>query len=315
MNDEIEPVDIEAGEWVVKVQQGDLSTEEHERLRLWLARDDAHADAYARAERAWQVTALLRDDPAFAVLHERPARGWRWAAVAALLLSLLPFAYRQGDELWLSLSSDYHSAPQQVREIVLEDGSRVVLGSRSAIRLDYDDKVRRVELLRGEAMFHPAPRQGMELRPFSVVSEGLEATALGTRYLVRRGADRSVWVGVIEHRVEVGQREPARSTVQLDEGQSIGYDPRNGLRASSLDPFFEVSWTRGVLTFMDTPLDDLLVRLNQYRDKPVVLLKRELADHALSAVLRLDNLDNAPQALQGELALRVLELPGITLLY
>lgn len=305
-----DPLDRLAADWQVRHQRGLSATEQHQ-LDEWLQADPCHLEAYRRAERAWQITALFRDDPAFARPPRR--RPLRWLAAAAVTLMLLPLAWQHGTQLWLSLSSDYQAEAGQVREVHLDDGSRVLLGSRAAIRVEYDAELRRVHLLHGEALFEPAARQGQERRAFRVLAGNVAITALGTRYLVRREASDKLLVAVLEHQVEVVV--PGLSPAQVDEGQSLEHDPASGLHGSNRDPLLESSWSRGVLSFREQPLDSLLDRLNQYRGKPILLLRRELAGHPLSALLRLDNLDNAPLSLSSELGLKVMELPGVTLLY
>ena len=75
------------------------------------------------------------------------------------------------------------------------------------------------------------------------------------------------------------------------------------------------SWRRGVLVFDRQPLAKVVEELNRYRPGRVVLSNADLANREVSAVFRLDMLDQALGTLTDELQVRRFDLAGVSLIY
>ena len=117
----------------------------------------------------------------------RPGGKRKWIAPAVAASVALLVAGAIGD--WpTALRSDAMTATGEQRTMTLADGSQVQLNTDSAISIDYQPDRRIVHVLKGEAAFSVArdPR-----RPFSVEAKGGSTTALGTRFIVDRHADRT----------------------------------------------------------------------------------------------------------------------------
>lgn len=324
----IDPVERKAADWVLRHRQGQLSAREQQAFRRWLAADPAHAAAAERADRAWQATGQLKQRPGY-VRPPRPSGPGAWlqsllhaplltgSGMAALalgcwLLLAPPF--------WVqSLGSDYHTGFGETRQITLADGSQVELGSRSLLTLAYDEQTRLVRLTHGEAVFTPAPVTEQERRPFTVQAPGATITARGTRYLVGVGADRDGWVGVLQHRVEVNlmhhELDDMAASALLEQGNSLRFGPKQGLVPLAVSPEELASWQDGRLVLRRETLADAAVRINRYRPGLVLVKGEALRNVRVSAVMRLDNLDDALKHLAVQARARIIELPGLTLIY
>lgn len=308
-------IQLQAAEWAMRQQMEALAEADLLALEHWLEADPRHAEALATAEMVW---ALADELPMPAAQHvplparapaQRPRRRRlaRWSALAASLAAL----FIGSQELPLLLA-DQHTGFGEVRVLQLDDGSRVHLGSRSALDVRYDGETRRVRLLRGEALFEPTPVGAREARRFIVESRGGRSEALGTRFLVRdEGA--STWVGVLEHRVAVSL-ERQRQRLELEQGQAARYDAGQGVRRLADDPQAAADWSRGVLEFRQVPLHQALQRIGQYRSGLLRLLPGNQAETPVSGLLHLDNLDAGLDRLAEQQGLEVLRLPGLTLL-
>ncbi|MFP1683286.1 FecR family protein [Alloalcanivorax sp. C16-1] len=301
----------DAVQWWLRCQDGPLSDAEEQALERWLTRDPAHGEALAAVEMQWALAGELAHRPARRRPLPRPARRRvaPWLAAAGVLLAVLVW---RGPDWWWQARADRVTGAA-VETLTLSDGSRVTLAGHSALRLDYDDRTRTVTLLRGEALFHPAPVTGAEPRPFTVRAGGARLTARGTQFWVRRLSAEELRVGVLEHRV-LARLADGRERL-LASGDSARLSDRAGIRPLTLDPARAAGWARGVLVFDATPLAQALSRINTFRDRPVVLLDRARAEAPVRAVLHLDSLDRGVPALADGLGLRTLEVPGLTLLY
>jgi len=322
-----------AADWAVRLQAGGLSAVEQAQLAQWQAADPRHSEALAFARQTWEALGELRLDPELggtaaprrqagrpATAQHRPRRRrLPRVASAAVLVLAVALGWLQGPQALLYLQADYLTGKGQVRSVQLADGSTVELDSGSAIRLDFSDEKRQVQLLAGSAVFDVAPMAGEEKRPFIVRSAGGQTRALGTRFVVGRESDQQAWVGVLQHSVAVSLDAPAqRGTGErvLQEGQSVRYDPQAGVVAlDGLDLQRATSWRRGVLVFDRQPLGVVVERLNRYRPGRVVLTNSELAQRQVSGVFRLDMLDAALVTLTQELQVQRFDLAGVSLIY
>ncbi|MEE1867553.1 MULTISPECIES: FecR family protein [Pseudomonas] len=319
----IDPIEHEAADWVVRHRQGQLSSRELKAYRRWLAADPLHAAAAQRVDRAWQASAQLKQYRGYVKPQRPPRRSWlqmplvTGSTVTALALGCWMLL---APPFWLqAISSDYHTGFGEVRQITLADGSQVELGSHSILNIAYGDQRRVVHLSQGEAVFTPAPMNEQEQRPFTVSTPGADITARGTRYLVGVGDNREGWVGVLQHRVEVNlvQREinDVAGSTWLDEGNSLTFSPLQGLTPLSISPQELASWQEGRLVFQRESLANAVSRINRYRTGLVMVKGEALRDVQISAVMRLDNLDDALQRLATQAHARIIEFPGLTLIY
>lgn len=324
----------QASQWALRLAAGALAPAEQRRLDRWLARDARHGPALADAERVWALAGECRGLPLFAQPVPRPRRShwracaaswwrsepmapWRRAVVMAGVALVVAGAAGAPDAVapWLA---DYRSAVGEIRSFDLPDGSHVLLGSNSALDVEYDATTRRVRLLRGEAVFAPAPTGADEPRSFVVATAGGSMTALGTRYAVRRRDAGHGWIGVLQHRVEVAlDRAPGSGVpnATLLTGESATYSHAGGIVRSQIEPARGAAWAEGYLVFDGEPLDIALQRIGEFRPGQLVLANRGAARRPVHALFHLDNLDGALATLCAEMHLKLMRLPGLTLLY
>lgn len=324
----------QASQWALRLAGGTLAPAEQRRLDRWLARDARHGPALADVERVWALAGECRGLPLFAQPVPRPRRShwrvcaaswwrsepmapWRRAVVMAGVALVVAGAAGAPDAVapWLA---DYRSAVGEIRSFDLPDGSHVLLGSNSALDVEYDATTRRVRLLRGEAVFAPAPTGADEPRSFVVATAGGSMTALGTRYAVRRRDAGHGWIGVLQHRVEVAlDRAPGSGVpnATLLTGESATYSHAGGIVRSQIEPARGAAWAEGYLVFDGEPLDIALQRIGEFRPGQLVLANRGAARRPVHALFHLDNLDGALATLCTEMHLKLMRLPGLTLLY
>lgn len=235
-------------------------------------------------------------------------------SVVVLVGGLLTWS--QGDP-YTAIVADYRSAAGQLRDITLPDGSAVRLDAASAIAVHYDDRLRRIELLKGRALFIAAPVQAPAAggRPFVVATADGQTRALGTQFIVERLEEQTIVTGV-EHRIAVNATAtPSLTPVILEPGQSVRYDA-HGLRQIHTVPLTQArAWEEGMLLFDDMPLHEVLAQLERYKSGRILLQNAELAQRHISAAVPATDVDAGLQTIASELGLRVMRLPLVTLLY
>ncbi|MDR0281190.1 MAG: FecR family protein [Paucimonas sp.] len=318
----------QAAEWAVLLDAGCLSPAQEQALAEWRTRDPRHARALEFARATWADLGRLghldvpQAVPAAQALPEipRPLGGrrrrshLRWASSTAALLLIAVFAVDRAPDVLLRMSADHVTGRGEIRQVTLPDGSKVDLDSRSAISVAYSDSERRVRLLSGDAVFEAAPIGGRESRPFVVEYAGATTRALGTRFVVGEEGQGG-WVGMLEHSTRVTLAEPPAERV-LNEGESLRYDSRHGIRGwPEQDPRRASAWQRGLLIFEREPLAEVAEQINRYRGGHVLITDSALAQREVSGMFRLDNLDQALVMLTDELKAKRVDVAGLTVIY
>ena len=201
-------INKQAAEWALKLDAGPLAPAEESMLESWLEADIRHPGALGRA-----IACLARVDrlgsvgigalPGLAV--ERPTI-WtrRRLVVGSGVAAGLVAATVAGVIVW-----DDHTPEEFVTKIGetcivnLSDGSVVTLNTDTKLRVALTRDARKIQLVRGEAMFHVAKDKS---RPFIVSAENTSVRAVGTAFNVRILPQHPVQILVQEGVVEVTQQ-------------------------------------------------------------------------------------------------------------
>ena len=321
--DRASEADRHAAHWVARLDGRPLDAAERDAFRDWLEADPDHRLAFEEAHSAWRSLDLLRRDPGPLRALARPSRrktlgrAGMAGIIALLALGLLVLRYQIGDP-WIALAADWRTAPGQMRQVTLDDGSLVDLGPDSAIAVEFGADERRVTLLAGDAFFQAMPRAGAERRPFVVEAGHGTTTALGTQFLVEGRAD-GARVTAVEHRIEIALALPERGDerVVLSPGTAVEYDLSRGLgpvAASDVDE--ATAWRKGLLVFDSVPLEDVVRTLNRYRRGRIVIANPQLAQRRVSGVFASVDLDGVIRTITAELGASASSLPPlVTVLY
>ncbi|WP_434609834.1 FecR family protein [Pseudomonas sp. R1-7] len=282
----------EAAQWFVRLQNPVMSVEERQRFEAWLDEHANHRDEIQLLQGIWSATDLLPRERLQALCEapaERPKRRplLRYAVAAGLLAVAVGLGLFSG----LGASSDYRGEFATVlgerQHVALPDGSLVDLNSRSHVRVVFEDRKRRVELVEGEALFRVEHDAG---RPFTVDAGNGQVTVTGTRFDVRRDAG-STRVAVEEGSVKVQGRD---FPVNLTAGLGTRIDAKGKVAAPyAINADELTAWRNGKLVFNNAPLSDVVEEVSRYRDKPLRVANAAVGNLRLTSVFRSDN----PEAL------------------
>ncbi len=307
---EPQPLLEQACAWLSKMHSGEFSRVEQQQLATWRAADPAQERAWQQAQATWQKLEGLRsrnipgsqpliqeryrkkNPPPTVSTRPSPRRHRRLLSLAiacsAILAVTMPTLY--SPNLW---QADYLTEKGQQRTVMLADGSRVTLNSASALAVHFDEALRRVELLQGEAFFDVAKNRQI---PFVVTTAGKEVRAVGTAFSVQRGTEQTK-VELVEGIVEIQDaRHQHHERLRAGQTALIGADNVSVETASRPDSM--ALWRDGYLQFDSLPLQEAITQINRYRPGRVVLLNQSLADKRVSGLFRLDALDQAIASLK-----------------
>jgi transmembrane sensor len=321
--------EIAAGNWLARLDRGDLSREDLAAFDQWKS-DPRHAAAYHRLAATWQaldrVQAIrprseepIDDDYLIRVGSLAPdaqepslpltRRRWSIISVAASVLVFCAV-------LWIAQLSAgpqiYRTGIGAFQRVVLSDHSAIELNTNSEVRISMTHHLRKVELLRGEASFEVA--HDAASRPF-IVSAGITGVrAVGTKFNVLR-LGGSVEVTVDEGKVLVGapdalETPPAivpATMIRLSAGQTA-LASGGGVKLAVLDKegiARKLAWQNQMLVFDDESLENVVAQFNRYNERQLVIADPKLAALRIGGYFRPTNLDAFVDVLQSDFGIRV----------
>lgn len=306
----IDATAMQAAEWIVRLTADDPAERERARegFETWKQADPRRAAAAAGMERLLGQLQTVRESsggharPAHAALtasaaEARPRQSRRRRQAGATLALALALGLFGGMLLRACppayLLADMRTATGDTRAQVLPDGSRISLDTGSAVNLHYDAGHRDIELVRGAIRVEVAPDAA---RPFVVRTPQGSIRALGTRFIVRRGAEATE-LTMLESRTTVQAGAGAEARV-VGPGQRVriteaGIGPAEPVDVRSIDN----AWTRRQLVADDRPLPEVLDELDRYHPGGIVYDRARTQGIRVSAVLPLDDTTRALQLL------------------
>lgn len=280
----------EAAAWAVRSAERALTREEQAELDAWLAKSSRNLGAYVRAQAIWldvdRVAALDSGSRAEASStreefeEEEPRRHWRRYAIAA---SIAVAMISGGSLAWDRFAGRVSTSRDEIREIVLDDGSTATLNGGAVLQVRYDGDERRVILRRGEALFEVAHDTA---RPFIVSADDVEVRAVGTKFAVDVENDE-VEVTVAEGTVAVTEQD-APSPRLVSRNQEFVRAP-TGARRTMLDESEvgrRLAWERGLLVFSGQSLGRAASEVNRYSSISVTIDDPTLARAEFVGVFR-----------------------------
>jgi ferric-dicitrate binding protein FerR (iron transport regulator) len=282
---------------LARYASGEADDVERADVDRWAAENSGNRAALESVRRGWAASAERTTwdvDGAWARLQPKlgdvtpdptllpfqrhaPRRSWfrasrlvSLAAAAALVFAVALEMRRDGEtvpgSMALTAGTTFSTTVGEQRSFDLPDGSQVVLGAASSLRLaeGYGSGSREV-FLEGRAFIRVVHDAAS---PFVVHAGGTRTVDLGTAFEVRAYPDEGVRVVVTEGSVEV-QRDSGSSApvAVLGEGDlaQIAADA-DAVILRNVDVGRLVGWTRGELTFDDTPLSAVAAELERWYD-------------------------------------------------
>lgn len=288
-DDRTDAPDAMAAVWHARLREPSVTPEEREAFACWLAADPSHGDAFARTGRLWRhlempaaVVQRASEDRSPPELPSPQSRR-RWGVgLAAALVAFGVFAAWSlgwGDMAIARLRADYVTAIGARSEIVLGDGSHVVLDSDSAIAVHLSPQERRVTLLRGRVRFDVRRTDG---RPFRVATPSGIVTVAGTVFDVRLSG-ASALVSLERGRVEMRTgAQPAAAPTVLAPGQEARLGPTGISAPTRFDRTEQNAWLKDQIVFHDAPLSSVVAELDRYYPGRILIANNALASRKLS---------------------------------
>ncbi|MGX9695717.1 FecR family protein [Janthinobacterium lividum] len=292
----------QAARWIVRLSADDPSERDTARagFAAWKAADPLHATVAAGMENLLLQLSAVREPAggdhrparaALAALAPKRQRLRQLAAASAVAVLALTGALVISERP-AYLLADLRSPTGQWQTHTLADGSRLTLGSHSAVNVRFNAGERHVELVRGDILVDVAKDAQ---RPFIVDSNQAAIRALGTRFSVRKEGG-STTLSMLESKVLA--QVPQHPAVVVQAGQRAritddGVGPIVAIDAASV----QEAWRAHQLVVDDQPLTEVLDELARHRPGQLHYDRAQIAGIRVAAVLPLDDTDKALQLL------------------
>lgn len=306
----------EASVWVARLHGDQRGPLLERSFRSWLRAAPVNAQAFELVTDVWNDAGNLPRVP----WSSSPARAgnrlklvWSSLAAAAVMLCV-------GIVLHLQSTSIVSTAVGQRQQLVLEDGTRVLLNTATRVKVNYGKKARRVELQSGEAIFDVAKRADW---PFVVTAGDQRIAALGTSFLVRHDTQQ-VAVTLMEGKVVVSPVVAERKTYSTSQKPATARYSSNGARLmrpgqrltfttgqpAQLDtPSVEklTAWRQGQVMMDDTPLYAAAAEMNRYSSSKLIVDDPSVRNLPISGLFQAGDSLSFANAVANTYALQVTE--------
>lgn len=291
MDANVPPAQIiaEAADWLVKIQEQPLTASEQNQLQQWCAQSADHQHAWQAAQQLNQSFNQVPEKLGLSVLSRKQAQRRNLIkAISALLVIPTGSWLVYQHSLISSWTVDYQTATGELREVMLADGSKLILNTRSAVNVLFDENRRLIELLQGEIQITTAS-DGLA-RPLSVKTEHGQIHALGTMFTVRLSSEYSL-VAVQQDAVEIHTAATAK-VQRITAGQQSQFSKTEIEPVTASPSATATAWTQKQLMVDNQPLGEVISELSRYR-RGWLRCDPAVAELRISGVFQLSDTDIA----------------------
>lgn len=295
-----------AAEWLMRLKEPVPGGPEDKALRAAFERwRGAHPDHQRAVDELrplldrldrWRTASAGERRAAQRVL--RPGRRRSTAKAAGAGVTLVLALWGAGVAWWATqglppsaLLADVRTPVAGTKNTTLADGSRVRMGSATALSFDGSGGRRTLRLHGGDILVEVAPDPA---RPFTVLTPHGSVTALGTRFLLRERAEGTELV-MLESRTRVTPVQ-SRASTEVAAGERVRLMAERVQVLPGIDAAAEqASFESQRLVVHDWPLLRVLDELGRHRPGVLRGDVRSLEGMHFSGVLPLDDTDRALQ--------------------
>jgi ferric-dicitrate binding protein FerR (iron transport regulator) len=307
---------------------GELSKEESNEIKAWFSQSDETKKELDHLEIIWGLTDRLDQmekidkQEARRKIDSRTTLKNQWKifllsfqkAAAILIFPILLFsayqAFQPGSER--AAEQEFVTAYGTRSTLTLPDGSKVWLNSGSKLRYGQGfDQEDRTIYLTGEAFFDVAANKS---KPFDVVTGKFTVRAQGTEFNVFSYNDDEFETSLEEGATQIfpsackGTDGPL---FEMKPGQRAKFDGIRGeLIIANVDVSQFSTWREGKLTFKNTPMNEVFMKLERWFNVDIELKDAELLKYRYTAIFENETVQQALEMLSFSSPIEYKIVPG-----
>ena len=203
----------------------------------------------------------------------------RIAAAIIFLVAITTVLYMMKFQSRYSIQQ---SSVDRITEIMLSDGSTILLNSGSALAYpkEFHSKRREVELT-GEAYFDITHKKNI---PFYVYMDRLTLQVLGTSFTIKEKENGNTVVNVFTGKVVFYEKKHSDNSIQLSAGQKGTFNNNTReFKKDSLDAVSTFFWNADKLNFKNQPLTEVFDILEEVFQKTIIVVDEEILENKLNS--------------------------------
>ena len=236
----------QALDWLLILDEEDLSKEQLHKFENWKNQSTQHLEIWLSVENTFHKldvhSSQLPRTVTKNILTLRnnktmPYKFLCFVFIGAGVLSTFIFTYP--DYIWMP---DYQTKYGEQKAITLEDGTQILLNSKTAVDINYDQNKREIALKYGE--IHIETAKDLQHRPFTVLNQQGTILALGTVFNVKQN-ESDTTVSVIEHAVQISPIHSKEKQI-LKQGYSVQFDGKS-ISKQIKNESEDLLWQKGLM--------------------------------------------------------------------
>ncbi|QTD38581.1 FecR family protein [Polaribacter batillariae] len=170
----------------------------------------------------------------------------------------------------------------------LSDGTKVWLNSETQLKYPVtflDGKIRKVELMYGEAYFVVSPSTQHKGVKFKVINSAQEINVLGTEFNLKAYKDETnIYTTLVEGKISIDVNDKEQ---QLTPNQQLNYNLiTNTLTTKKVDVYNEISWKDGLFSFDNKSIKEMMKVLSRWYDVDIIIKNKKIENEEFIGVLR-----------------------------
>lgn len=282
----------QAAAWFARMQEPE-SEREVSAFEDWLARDPAHARAYAEMEAINRAVSRVE---APRTLESRRAwqGGWRVALAGAVLAAVVATSVLLTQGFAAPAFAAISNRGAAVRGVRLVDGTKVWLDTGAEIGVKFDDGARAIVVREGRVRITP----GSSSRPLEVTAGPVDLQPSRTIDVSYKGT--SVLLGALDGPVRVSTGGQKIDDLQPGRATAIG---RSGPRFAQV----ERDWPASRLQFTNATLARIVNLANRQPGPDIVFAEPSIASLTVTGVLDLRDTKRLARKLAAAHGLRLVD--------
>lgn len=297
MRPPVPPDYAEAAAWLARLRAEHRTRDDEARFRQWLAADPINAERFEHVSTIWDDMDALRDVPRGEAAPRRHMSRRKMLAGSLAIFSMGGLGLHS-----IATAGVYTTERGEQRRLTLDDGSRLLLNTDTAVKVRFDDQQRRIDLRRGQALFEVSA----DPRPFCVSAGAHDLTVVRGRFDMRREEDQ-LSVVTIEGVATLADASENAAAVRIAVGERVRVDANRHVEHDRPDLNDMLAWQSGHAAFRGEPLTRVVAEMNRYSERELMLMDERASELRISGVYRVGDNSAFARSLARLLPIRVEE--------
>ncbi|MCT7523708.1 FecR domain-containing protein [Aliarcobacter cryaerophilus] len=291
-----ESIEEKAAYFFTCKKDGFTKTQELE-FQIWIKENIEHKKAFEKVEMLKSLYLSLPSDIKSKISQEvhrniksrnslRKSNFLKFAASVIFIIGASLFGINEYMNFGIKHT---YTSNQEIKNIVLPDGSKVILDAKTKLDIKYFSDKREINIIEGKALFDVTSNPN---KPFIVNANMIKVEVLGTNFEVKNEIDKIV-VDVINGKVKVEQNKnnEFQQLAILTKGKHISFDKQSKkVILKDIDINNIASWKDGILFFQDYSLEKAINEFKKYQDINITIQK-DIKNYTVSGSFSIHEID------------------------